>query len=64
MHVDCTRSYIVEDKHGRNILCLSGQLFDPVHGISNNVVCATSNASDQPAYIVQILGLSLVYYEC
>ena len=24
-------------------------LFEPVHEISNNVVCATSKASDQPA---------------
>ena len=24
--------------------------FEPVHEISNNVVCATSNASDQPAH--------------
>ena len=23
---------------------------EPVHGISNNVVCATSKASDQPAH--------------
>ena len=25
-------------------------VFEPVHEISNNVVCATSNASDQPAH--------------
>ena len=25
-------------------------IFEPVHGISNNVVCATSKASDQPAH--------------
>ena len=24
--------------------------FEPVHEISNNVVCATSKASDQPAH--------------
>ena len=24
--------------------------YDPWHGISNNVVCATSKASDQPAH--------------
>ena len=24
-------------------------IFEPRHGISNNVVCATSKASDQPA---------------
>ena len=25
-------------------------IFEPVHGISFNVVCATSKASDQPAH--------------
>ena len=25
-------------------------LFEPMHEISNNVVCATSKASDQPAH--------------
>ena len=25
-------------------------IYDPVHEISNNAVCATSNASDQPAH--------------
>ena len=28
-------------------------LYEPVHGISNNVVYATSNASDQPAQYAQ-----------
>ena len=28
----------------------SGVLYEPVHEISNNVVCATSKASDQPAH--------------
>ena len=26
------------------------RLYEPVHEISNNVVCATSEASDQPAH--------------
>ena len=26
------------------------RLFEPVHEISNNVVCATSKASDKPAH--------------
>ena len=33
-------------------------LFEPVHEISNNVVCATNIASDQPAHT---LCLSLEY---
>ena len=37
------------------LFCLSGISFgvhlnEPVHEISNNVVCATSKASDQPAH--------------
>ena len=37
--------------------------FEPWHGISNNVVCATSKASDQPAHgqSDQSLCLSLEY---
>ena len=29
--------------------------FEPVHEISNNVVCATSNASDQPAHMRSLI---------
>ena len=32
------------------ILILSKCIFEPRHEISNNVVCATSKASDQPAH--------------
>ena len=36
------------------IICIihvsAARLFEPWHGISNNVVCATSEASDQPAH--------------
>ena len=28
----------------------AGKIYEPVHEISNNVVCATSKASDQPAH--------------
>ena len=34
--------------------------FEPVHGISNNVVCLTSKASDQPAPLL----VARVYYDC
>ena len=34
---------------------------EPVHEISNNVVCATSKTSDQPAHTDQSLCLSLEY---
>ena len=30
-------------------------LFEPVHEISINVVCATSNASDQPAHTCSLI---------
>ena len=29
---------------------LTGLIYEPGHDISNNVVCATSKASDQPAH--------------
>ena len=29
--------------------------YEPVHEISNNVVCATSKASDQPAHIRSLI---------
>ena len=31
-------------------VCKQNKIDEPWHGISNNVVCATSNASDQPAH--------------
>ena len=31
------------------------RIFEPWHGISNNVVCATSKASDQPAHTHSLL---------
>ena len=30
-------------------------LIEPVHEISNNVVCATSKASDQPAHMRSLI---------
>ena len=38
----------LNEKFDQNIPC--GLLYEPVHEISNNVVCATSKASDQPAH--------------
>ena len=31
------------------------KLFEPVHEISINMVCATSNASDQPAHMPSLI---------
>ena len=39
-------SYFVEGQ----LVTISAKSFKPVHEISNNVVCATSKASDQPAH--------------
>ena len=36
-------------------LILSSQTNEPVHEISNNVVCATSKASDQPAHTRRLI---------
>ena len=30
-------------------------IFKPVHGISNNVLCANSKASDQPAHMRSLI---------
>ena len=32
-----------------------GLYYEPVHEISNNVVCATSKASDQPAHMRSLI---------
>ena len=40
---------------------------EPWHGISNNVVCATSKASDQPAHtrsLIRAFASRLIFYEC
>ena len=44
---------------------LAYALFQPVHELSNNVVCATSKASDQPAHTRSLIrtfasGLSIL----
>ena len=33
-----------------HIFLIERRLYEPVHEISNNVVCASSKASDQPAH--------------
>ena len=40
----------------------SSSIIEPEHEISNNVVCATSKASDQPAQADQSICLSLEYF--
>ena len=40
---------------------------EPRHEISNNVVCATSKASDQPAHtrsLIKPLLVALIVYDC
>ena len=32
-----------------------GIIIDPVHDISNNVICATSKASDHPAHMRSLI---------
>ena len=41
-------------------------IFEPVHEISNNVVCLTSKASDQPAHTCSLIGafVSRLSYDC
>ena len=37
---------------------------EPVHEISNNVVCATSKASDQPAHTHSLIRAYASHYKC
>ena len=42
-------------------------VFEPVHEISNNVVCATSKASDQPAHtrsLIRAFARRFLFYDC
>ena len=39
-------------------------LFEPVHGISDGGVCATSKALDQPAHARSLIGAFCLSLEC
>ena len=41
---------MLHGKHSAILLTVIKVPFEPVHEISNNVVCATIKASDQPAH--------------
>ena len=45
--IDCSRCLVYYSGKNHNLTC---EIFEPVHEISNNLVCATSKASDQPAH--------------
>ena len=46
----------------RNFLIASALIkIEPVHEISNNVVCATSKASDQPAHTLSLIRAFLSF---
>ena len=49
----------------REAKCL---VFEPLHEISNNVVCGTSKGSDQPAHMGSLIRafaiVTLIFYEC
>ena len=47
-HTHCISSSLLSLKD--SMLCDKKNNIEPWHGISNNVVCATSKASDQPAH--------------
>ena len=42
------------DKYNKNGLGMA-IIYEPVHEISNNMVCATSKASDQPAHMRSLI---------
>ena len=42
-------------------------IIEPVHEISNNMVCVTSKASDQPAHmrsLIRAFASRFIFYEC
>ena len=43
------------DKALKDYVNVATSLFGPVHEISNNLVCATSKASDQPAHMRSLI---------
>ena len=45
LHDGIMRNFCVNTSYSREFI-----IFEPWHEISNNVVCATSKASDQPAH--------------
>ena len=44
-----------QGKRNKHVFGLIELLFEPVHEISNNVVRATSKASDQPAHMRSLI---------
>ena len=44
---ECSKDW---GRQAKNACDFLNKLFEPVHKISNNVVCATSKASDQPGH--------------
>ena len=49
------------------IVSVANKLNEPVHEISNNVVCATSKASDQPGHmpsLIRAFAGHLSFYDC
>ena len=46
---------IVCDEEGKGPFMLVTQIIEPRHEISNNAVCATSKASDQPAHMRSLI---------
>ena len=51
---DMTEDYVFHTPTG-NIGKRNWSTYEPWHEISNNVVCATSNASDQPAHTRRLI---------
>ena len=49
-YIHCTIPSLLHQTRRKNLLVHKGLIIEPVHEIFNNVVCATSKASDQPAH--------------
>ena len=58
INMGCLRKQLLFVKHYKALIsyiAYAANLIEPVHEISNNVVCATSKASDQPAHTRRLI---------
>ena len=47
--------------YGLTISMKTDTKYEPWHGISNNVVCANSKGSDQPAHMCSLIGAFAIH---
>ena len=53
--VFCISVVFLKNEYGSCLWRVQSLTYEPVHEISNNVVCVTSKASDQPAHMRRLI---------